>query len=329
MKKLNVFSEMSQIVRIFDLFAIGPASPHTISNWLSKIYLLISGIAVLSIFTSAIFINRVLHNLDQPVMKHVCFGSLLFTHLIIILQLIFYRNQQYQIFLKLSEIDTILMRELKVKISYVIERYRCYKKIGIFWAIVCLIETIHMFNAFRTTIVLIHFIHCLYSFTIIRLTCIQIIFYVNLLVVRIELVNKKLEDFVLAKNLRLKSQTHVNRSYRHFSNSIFTLPRFKGENASQLSASIVYQLTQLKWIYTLLYDLHCLINTTFGWPLLIITLQYFIDFTLNGYWLFLALRTSEPDYRIVIDCLCILMPIILLLWMLCYWCYTCSQMVII
>lgn len=331
MTKLSVYNEMSRIVRIFHLFAIGPAPPHATFNILSKLYLTISGIALLAIFLSAIVINQIFYRLDQPVGKAVCFGSLLLTHFVIVFQLICYRNEQYQIFSKLREIDEILMRGLKVKIIYLFERYRCYKKFGTLLTIIILIQIAHVINAFLLlpTIQRIYFMHCLLSLTIMRLTCIQVIFYVSLLMTRIEWANAKLLDIMRAKNLRRKSHKLGNWPSNHWPNTIFSLQRRNERDEWQTPASTYHQLAQLKWINALLYDLNGLINTTFGWSLLIITLQYFIDFTLNGYWLFLALQKSEPDFGIVIDCLCMLMPIVLLLWTMCYSCYTCSQMVII
>lgn len=52
--------------------------------------------------------------------------------------------------------------------------------------------------------------------------------------------------------------------------------------------------------------------------------QYFIEFTSNGYWLFLALE-NLVEKSIATQSLCSIIPIIILMMTMAYSCYQCSE----
>lgn len=101
-------------------------------------------------------------------------------------------------------------------------------------------------------------------------------------------------------------------------------------------------LMTLKQIYGKIWDVSNLINDCFGWSLLAIVkliiklansqinhfllqvTQYFIEFTSNAYWLFLALE-NVLDHSVATQSLCSIFPIVLILTSMDYSCYQCAE----
>lgn len=143
-------------------------------------------------------------------------------------------------------------------------------------------------------------------------SCIQNMLYVDLMNDKLCLINKKLQDIVNKNRDKLAFIFHPEKIAKN---------DFKGINKN---SSLYEQLMALKQIYGKIWDITNLINDCFGWSLLVIVTEYFIEFTSNGYWLFLALIQSL-DTSFTIFSLCSLFPIVIVLTAFAYSCYQCSE----
>lgn len=139
--------------------------------------------------------------------------------------------------------------------------------------------------------------------------CIYFISYRN---EKLCLINKKLRDIVTRNRDKLAFIMYPEqKSSKNDFNGI-------------KNSSLYEQLMALKQIYGKIWDVTNLINDCFGWSLLVIVTEYFIEFTSNGYWLFLALIQSS-DISFTIFSLCSLFPIVIVLTAFAYSCYQCSE----
>lgn len=316
-----VISEMRTIVRLFHLFGIGPVFARKATDKSLKFYQAFIAVFALLLLTSAILMNRIFQQLDHSLATGASFASLFLTHCIIHIQAFAYRHRQLDIFKRLVEIDAVFSRHLKININYSTERRQTHRKIGWLLIFVVAIEFTSFANSLRGKALTQYWLHCILSATVIRLTCIQIVFYADMMMRRNRLLNERLQGIVALRKRRCDPLGDRGQNVAA-TNAVFALDK---EFTAAMTSSLTYpQLIHLKAIYTVLYDLCCTINTTFGWSLLIISIHYFIEFTLNGYWLFLALQADEPDLRVAIDCSTLLLPIIVLLSILCKSCYACT-----
>ncbi|CRL06940.1 CLUMA_CG019782, isoform A [Clunio marinus] len=136
-------------------------------------------------------------------------------------------------------------------------------------------------------------------------------FYVDLIKEKLNLVNNKLDDTIRRNREKMAFAIYTNK-----------LQRF--DQRIEKRSSLYDQLMALKQVYGKIWDISNLINDCFGWSLLAIVTQYFIEFTSNGYWLFLALE-NLLDRSIAIQSLCSIFPIVIILTTMAYSCHRCSE----
>lgn len=334
----NTFhKEMHNFIIFFQLFAIAPFSKNSLYNYLLIIYSFCSLFAIIMIFISGIFINDVIQeNSLSALVGGLQFFGLILTHMIIVVQAFLTRQNQMEIIDKLTEIDNIFQNKLYIEIPYNKIRRKYVIKNSI---IICILIIIKLY--FIITLLIsesssnYYWLHCYYSILVIRLRCIQNMFYVDMIRDRLDYINEKLtgivyhtkkndikfillmdDDKYQYRRGRKRNQQYPNNNNNNddYYNSINT----KGPTYEQIII--------LKQIYGKIWDICNLINDSFGWSLLAITTQYFIDFTSNSYYLFLAIANIVPDDT-AMDSICLLIPIVFQLSILAYSCYKCSQSV--
>lgn len=135
--------------------------------------------------------------------------------------------------------------------------------------------------------------------------------------IRLSLINKELMD------IRIEQINHKDQ------NQIFC-PASQANNGLKIDTpnSINKRLSNLKLIYERLYDICELINNTFGWCLLAIFTQSFCGLVSNGYWMFVILDDTLPQYGVLFVCLNFAIQNIAPMSMLAFHCSTCYQIVI-
>lgn len=312
---------MRGFIAFFLVFGLWPTWQTTKYKNLLFVYSVFSILLVFGIFFSAIFINKVLE--DNTLSTAVAYSflfSILSTHLIIVLQSLFYRKTQMKLIQKFSYVDRLFNTKLDIFLSYHREKrallIRFMSLVFIFVAIkIGLITHLHYMNRLNS-----FWYHCLFSIWIMRLRCVQVLFFVYSLRSRLILVNDKVNEILTARNIQTTNarQLHQNNDNR---NVVFVL------DTSNAKYSTYDRLLNLKQIYGELYEICELINITFGWSLLAIITQCFIDFTSNSYWTFLALEQQSPDIANAIDCVSLLIPIVIILSLMAYYCSSCTRYV--
>lgn len=311
--KRNAYQEFSCIIRSFHWFGMSSiVEKHKSANQYILFYLIFCAILL-----SAIFINNILQRqCEYFLIRSIIFATLFFTHFIILSQMFYYRHQQLCLLSKITEIDNILSNKLQITIYYSTERMIVYRKFGILCSILMMIQIGFVYNASRSTEIVLFWLHCWYSTLVIQVACLQIVFYVDLLTRRSHKINEKLQELINCKPMQ------TMQSHMYGNCSVVDHP----SECDNFSLTHFY-LYNLKRANLLSYNLCYMINRLFGLCLLIITTQYFIVIITNAYWLFQILRNSEPDIRIAIDFICTFAPNVLLLSVICYSCYGCTQTV--
>lgn len=309
----NIFSEqMSNFIGVFQIFSLFPCSTHPIMDILLVVYSIIHVLIIFAIFASAFFINSVLedNNALSLLVGGLVFVGLLITHFINIFQALLTRKKQNMIYQKFDEIDFLLQNQLLVNINYKSLQQKLFIK---YFIIKTLLITIHISSIVSVIInqlFIQYYLHLILPVFIIRIRCIQNMFYVDLINEKLNLMNQKLED--------------INSKHRDKMAFILFADKMQKFDRKDTKNSLYEQLLVLKQIYGKLWDVSNLINDCFGWSLLVIVTQYFIEFTSNGYWLFLALE-NVLDRSIATQSLCSIFPIIIILTSMAYSCYQSAE----
>lgn len=146
-----------------------------------------------------------------------------------------------------------------------------------------------------------------FSIIVIRVYCIQFLYYVNLIEERLHTVDKNLlsmEQLCNATNSRCRINEHIETECYN-------------------------RIVTLKTIYGQLWEITTLINAYFGWPLLIIAIEYFVELVANAYLIYLGINAMDQlsEYNIKI-CIGVL-PVVFTFNVVCVACHWCTKSVCI
>lgn len=319
--RTSFVEEMRGFLAIFLIFGLWPTWHTTKYKSMLLLYSVFSILLVFAIFTSAIYVNKVLDdNSLSTAISYSFILSILATHLIITVQVLFYRKTQLRLIQKLSYVDHLFSSKLHIYISYRKEKWAIFIRFSLVLLTFIVIKSGLVVHLYYTDQLGRFWYHCFFSIWILRLRCVQVLFFVYLLRSRLILMNDKVEEILLTSNIRTGNKNHWQR-ITGSRNVVFIL------DTSTPKCSTYQQLLNLKQIYGELYEICELINFTFGWSLLAIITQCFIDFTTNSYWTFLALEQQSIDIAIAFDCISLIIPIVFVLSLLAYYCSSCSRYV--
>lgn len=126
---------------------------------------------------------------------------------------------------------------------------------------------------YRDAFLISFWLHWMYSVFIMRLRSMQVLVFVLLLRSRIDLINSKVKEILLAHNRQMDPKSTRWTSASDGKQVIFLL------DVSTNYLSTYDRLLYIKQIYGELYEICEWINMTFGWSLLAIITQCFIEFT--------------------------------------------------
>lgn len=141
----------------------------------------------------------------------------------------------------------------------------------------------------------------MYSYLVICLRSIQVIFFVCLLRSRLILIIQELKDIQCALNSMQSNELNLSYPLRRF--------------------SIIDRLLNMKRIYGELYESCEQISEAFGLSLLIISTQAFFEFTLNFYWGYMCLLDIGDLITYLLE------PEAILVGILAFYCSSCVQYV--
>lgn len=190
---MNIFSEeMLSFVKVFQAFSLFPFSANVITDILLKFYSAINILVVVAIFCSAFFVYPVLEDSSSLslLVGGLVFNGLLIAHMINILQAFTSRYDQMMIYQKFDEIDHMLQNKLLVNINYGRLRHRLFAKYSIILIILAAIHTTSIVSVSINGLSFRYYIHLILPIFIIRIRCIQNMFYVDLIKEKLKLVNQ-------------------------------------------------------------------------------------------------------------------------------------------
>lgn len=311
---------MRSFVILFLIFGLMPIWKNGKFKYLLLTHFILSVGFIFGIIVSFFFINDVIqeNNLSSVVSLSFLFSAI-FTHLIVLLQAFVYRSKQIKLFEIFHNVDKLFRNKLQSHNLYAREKRQLFRQLSIILSIlltikICLIISVASYAIF--------WYHCLYSIFIIRVTCIQIIYFVNLLKNRLVLVDEKLKEIIIGQSIANNGISIYSDKQALRQNIIFILDN------SYSKCTIYERLIYLKRVYGKLYEICEVINQAFGWSLLAITAQGFIDFTGCSYWTFLALeQTNQSFYKVTFN-IYLLVPTVVILTAMASYCSSCAQMVI-
>lgn len=317
--KRTFFDEIRGFIAFFLIFGLWPVWRNSKYNWLLIIYSFFSIFIVFFIFVSAIFVEKVLEkNALSKAVAYSFLYTILITHLIIVVQSLIQRKFQMKLIQKFTHVDRLFHTKLQVLISYRKEKRILFLRFALMLATYIGIKVALMIHLYTIDNPKSFWYHCLYSIWITRLRCVQVLCFVHLLRARLILVNDKIKEILTARNL-YTGNGNGWCAISNIRNTTFILDK------TMPKSSIYDQLLNLKQIYGELYEICEIINVTYGWSLLAILTQCFIDFTRNSYWTFLALQQTTADLSTAIDCISLLIPVVIVLSLFAYYCSSCSR----
>lgn len=311
LKRKAFFQKIRGFIIFFLIFGLHPIWENDKYKIILIIYSVASIFSVFAIFLSAtiIYDEIVDITLSNAVGRSMQI-SILATHLIIVTQSLFSRITLKQIILKFVNVDRLLKIRLNNSIAYNQEKRAIF--IRILFIIIVLLTIKFIFIIHHSMVVndryIRFWIHNLYSIWIMRLRCIQVLFFVYLLRARLNMLIEQLKKTAEESNGKLSPQHIVISTISHRKRKLFG------------------RMKSVKQIYSELHDTSELINIAFGWSLLAITTESFITFLSNSYWLFRVLEAKMETYYIL-DCIFLITPITIILIIMAYYCSSCSHSV--
>ena len=256
--------------------------------------------------SSAYFFNIFyLNNSISNTISNILYTSVATTHLIIVFESIYQKDAQLKLIDSLSHADELLNSKSSVIIPYYKEKSEQFKRFVILVSMVAFLNINFLCYTYKNNLYYNFIYVSLYSYFMMSLRFIQIIFFVCLLRNRLISIIEELKDIQIVR------RKFNQRNQRMELNS----------NNSTIDRSINERLFNLKQTYRALYEACEQINNAFGWSMFASSLEAFVEFTSNCYWAYMCMH-EMTDFVIYLS-----IPEVLLLGVLSYFCSSCFKYV--
>lgn len=303
------FEEMRNYIVYFLVFGLWSSWKDSKYKLLLKAHSIFSITIVFFSYISAYLFNQFS---DQATLtttvSMALFITVLVAHLIITVETFIRCCSQLALVQKLSHVDSLFCSKLLICIPYRREKSEFFIRNFILVFIVIAIKCfVVVFTFYQESVV--NFLYCLmYSNWIMHLRSIQVLFFVFFVRSRLILINNEITD------VRSVLTVKTNRK--------------EGSQAISMVRQLAFtRILHLKQIYGELYESCELINRTFGWSLLAIMTQSFVDFISNCYFVFTALEDASTEYGSLIISLALLVPNTVTISTVAFYCSSCFQTV--
>lgn len=287
---------------LFGLWAIWQKPHHTL---LLRVYSVLVASALIVVYFNAIFLNA-FYNISSLAssVSGMLFSTTLLTHLIIIFETTLKSKTQFQLIQKLSLVDRMISTKLNRCIPYRNEKRVVFTRIIVLTVIVFLTKSVFIIHALYQNN-MYSFLYCIaFSKWTMHLRAIQVLFFVFLVQTRLDLITKE---------IKTNQFMQINEQF---------------EQSMNTERTTFNQILNLKIIFGELYEIHELVNKTFGWSLLAIITQCFIDLLSNCYWVFLyVVEGVAPQLQTFIVMFSFMVPIFTTLGALSFYCSSYYQQV--
>lgn len=278
-----------------------------------KFYSVFSVALVFCDFLSAIFLDKFYASISlSNIVANSWYTAIVITHFIIVVESIVQKSAQVNLIRNLALVDQLFNIKSKVIIPYYKEKREIFIRSSILILIVISVDVLIIFSAYYRELHFNLMYPAMYSNTMMRLRPIQVLFFVYLMRTRLILINKELK--AIQNETILKSYTTNHTKSNHSNHTKMTLN-------STPEVLLNRRLMNLKQIYGSLYESCELISKVFGCSLVAFTMQTFVEFTFNCYWGYVCLYEKKCLWANL------LVPNILLLGILAFYCSSCYQYV--
>lgn len=259
-EEMEFFQQVRNQTILFIFFGIWSSWQHGKYKWALRAY------SVSAIYQEMAIIGSVMYSYDifkdytlSATVENSMYMIISWTHLIIVIESLVTSSIQVKLIQKFSQVDHLLSARLKVEIPYTKERRKTFARNFFLLTTIILMKGfvsgyLHYHNK-----VLVSWYPALYSIWIMCLRTIQIILFAYLMRCRLTVINSELICIQHVFNTHLRTENRRQRA--------------------SISKIIYHRIKTLKKIYGILYEACELVNKVFGWSLLAITTQCFVDFT--------------------------------------------------
>lgn len=272
------------ILGIFQFFGMTPVSLHgeksqlrsqniTLAFW-SLLQLILLIILITLVFTSEGIFGA--HNYIGEFNEEIKAASLFATHLVILVEAFFSRNELAHFWQKITELDSNVLLQFDVH-PRTFER-RFIRKFFINILFVLLVEIIIIANVQDDPLWTNLWYLGITSLTITRLRHLHLMLHVDTISFRLKVIRKELQRIVST------SQGDV---------------QFKGSN-SKIDKSAFHKLCLMKNAYNTLYECSSHVNFSFGFSQLFNLMQNFVQLTCDLYWIYSILYRNDLTYMLVL-----------------------------
>ena len=312
----NVYAEYFEILLIFQIFGLAPIGRTLCQRVLELCTFCLSLGCSLAIFLTTLFYTGIVRQNSLSAFMTV---FVFITQVVVILTILFKaytaRQKQLNFMETIYNIDQYFRRNLsKVVIYNDLRKKYCLKIFSLI--AVCfftLIPVAFFMSSRQIPFVWLYVAQRLHGVIVIRLVFLQIIFYIALLQDRLQMLFDVLQNLSKCKNNKLQEAPAI---------SIM----FKGNRQHNYNRQDYNDILHLKKVYGYIYDASELLNYCFGWPLLGMFTQYFINCTSYSYFIFMAIEQQVPKNQLF-ESLIGVFGINILAIALCYSCYSCGKTV--
>lgn len=276
---------------------------------------LLSILLVFCGFSSAYFFDKFYASSTlSNTVANLLFIFIIITHSIIVIESIYQKKAQTKLIQSLSLADHLFNTKSKVMIPYHKEKSEIFTRCSLIISIVIFVNVLITLYTNYLDLDFNLLYPPMYSYLVMCLRSVQIIFFVCLLRSRLILVIEELKDIQNILNVQPDDDNQSKSIGRDTRIQLIS-------NNSLERRSINNRLMNLKQIYTELYRSCEQIRKVFGCSLLVITIQAFVEFTSNSYWGYLCLN----DFKIFL--IYLFEPEILLMGALAFYCSSCFEYV--
>lgn len=304
------FKQIRQLIILFIFFGLWSSWwPGSKYKWILRIFSIYSVHQELMIVTSVIYSYDLFKNHTLSAKVENCMYMIIsLTHLVIVIESLVKRDAQVKLIQKFTLVDHLFSTRLKIRIPYKKEKCQTFVRNFTLLSIIILLKSVVSGYLHYHSKILISWYPALFSIWIMCLRTIQVILFVFVMRCRLMLINNELKCIHSAFDMEAKYEDSRQRVF---------FSKYTAYNRIKI----------LKKIYGELYEVYELVNEIFGWSILAITTQCFVDFTFNCYWAFLYLQESNPDTLSLLICISLLLPIAMLSSVLTFYCSSCYQQV--
>lgn len=320
---MKFYNEILSIVRLFQVFALSPIGITDTERLCAQLYSFVTLLVIVVLTVTASIYGFIRENSLQSIVGGLVFFAEIVTHVCVVIQSYATRHKHFEIYTVLNDIDDTFMRKLSFAIDYQRLRRNYYGKTFTLLTVLFVAigaQLIYMILR-EDDFLLKHVFFMLFHILAIRVSCVQNIFYVDLVCDRLQWVGKVLNEMESKEAAAAVAVENSEWNVFAIGDGGDHVLRRRRRHTTEYA-----ELLALKKVYGRIWDVSGLVNDCLGWSLLAVITHSFIHLTTHGYWLFLGLANMLPEYQII-DSIMDIAAMMLMMSLMCSACYKCTQCV--